>query len=145
MYLAQNNNTIKQGEAKMALLDYNLDEAKPLKTIPDGEEVRVRIVKAEQKDSKKGTPQIEVVLVPSEHADAEYIYYYMGLIHDGLDDRQRNNVLLRLKEFREVFDLPWPSDPKEDWSGQEAYAIVREEEGQDGKVRNSIKKFVGKA
>ena len=126
------------------LLDYNLDEVPELKTLPDGEEVQVRIVKGSRKDSKKGDPMVEVVLDTPAYTDVAYIYHYIMLPNDKMDKRQKENALRNIKTFKEAFDLPWPLDPDQDLSGQTTWAILKEEDGDIG-LRNSIKKFVGKA
>lgn len=124
------------------LLDYNLDEAKSLTTLADGEEVRLRITYFEKKNSKKGKPMLAMVLEPVEIADASAIFHNIMLPAEGMEPRQFNQTLLRLKAFVENFKLPWPLDPEEE-RNEEGYAIVGEEEDEEYGKRNTIKRWSG--
>ena len=124
------------------LLDYNLDEAKPLTTLADGEEIRLRITHLEKKNSKKGKPMLAMILTPVEIADAATIFHNLMLPTEGMEARQINQALLRLKAFVENFKLPWPLDPEEE-RNEEGYAIVGEEEDEEYGKRNTIKRWSG--
>jgi hypothetical protein len=126
------------------ILNEDTENAPVFTTLPNGTEVELRILSAEMKNAKSsGAPMLAMKMdVPAEPY-AKDIFHNIMLPAQGDDDKKRAQKLNRLKEFKATFGLP-ASGPiaSEDMEGARGWAILREEEGLNGEMQNSIQKFV---
>lgn len=126
------------------ILDVETENAPEFKTLADGTEAEVRIVKAEVKNSKAGDPALVLRMdVPNEPYSKD-INLWIMLPNSKDDDKAKAQKQNRLKDFKAAFGLP-PTGPisTEDMEGRKAWAILREEDGGgDYGLQNSVKRFV---
>lgn len=126
------------------ILDVETDNAPEFKSLPAGTEAQLRIVEAELKNAKSsGAPMLAIHFdIPDEPLSKD-IYHNIMMPNAGDDDKKRAQKLNRLKEFKSAFGLPATGPiASEDMEGCRGWAILNEEEGQDGEMRNSVKRFV---
>jgi len=125
------------------ILNEDTENAPDFKSLPTGTEVELRITSAEMKNSKKGDPMLALKLdIPGEPY-AKDIFHYIMLPAPSDDDKKRAQKLNRLKEFKATFQLPACGPiTSEDMEGARGWTILREEEGLNGEMQNSIQKFV---
>lgn len=126
------------------ILDVETDNAPEFKSLPAGTEAELRIVSAEMKNAKSsGNPMLAVQFdIPAEPYSKD-IYHNIMIPTSSDDDKKRAQKLNRLKEFKAAFGLPATGPiASEDMEGCRGWAILNEEEGQDGEMRNSVKRFV---
>lgn len=125
------------------ILDVETENAPEIKTLPDGTETQVRILKAEVKDSKSGNPMIMVRLdVPDEPHSMDFNHTIM--LPTGSDDeKSKARKLNRLKEFKQAFGLPSAGPINTDeMIACTAWAILAEEETAEYGKQNRVKRFI---
>lgn len=126
------------------ILDVDTENAPEFKTVPTGTEVELRIVSVEQKNAQSsGNPMLAIRMDIPSNSLTKDIYHNIMLPTNSDDEKKRAQKLNRLKEFKACFGLP-SSGPiaAEDMEGAMGWAILKEEEGLNGELQNSIKKFV---
>lgn len=126
------------------ILDENTENVPELKTLPSGSEVEIRILKVEMKNAKSsGAPMLAIQFDIPEEPTSKDIFHNIMLPQPQDDEKKRVGKLNRLKEFKACFGLsqsgPLSSD---DLEGVRGWAILEEEEGQNGDLQNRVKKFV---
>ena len=99
----------------------------------DEDEYDLRIVSAEEKDSKKGKPMIECVIEIVEHPDAEPVFHYVNLVHPEDSEKARKFKLRMTRRFLEVFNVPYQDDgfDSDDLNGAEGRCVVYQQERVD--------------
>jgi len=125
------------------ILDVETENAPEFKSLPDGTEAQLRIVKAEIKNSSKGDPGLVLRFdIPNEPYTKD-IQQWIMLPTANDDEKQKAQKQNRLKEFKAVFGLaaagPISTD---DMEGSKGWAILGEEETQEYGKQNKIKRFV---
>jgi hypothetical protein len=126
------------------ILDVDTENAPEFKSLPEGTEVEVRIVKAEVKNSQKGDPMLALRFdIPSEPYSKD-INHFIMLPNNQDTDKVKAQKQNRLKEFKAAFNLP-PAGPisTDDMEGGSAWAILGEEDNSEFGKQNKIKRFVG--
>jgi hypothetical protein len=125
------------------ILNEDTENAPTFTTLPTGTEAELRICSAELKNSKKGDPMMALRFDIPDEPYAKDIFHYILMPAPADDDKKRAQKLNRLKEFKACFGLP-ASGPiaSEDMEGCRGWAILREEDGLNGELQNSIQKFV---
>ena len=114
------------------------------KALPDGE-YEVRITSAEEYIGKQsGKTSIRVILMVPGEVDAQDIFFYLSLPQEGDDPKSVNRKKRRIRDFLQAFDLT-PTTPYEDWYGHKSWALVKQEEDQNGEMRNAIVRFLGRS
>jgi hypothetical protein len=121
----------------MPFIKESLADVRERRAAPEGE-YDLRIMKATDAPSKKGTDMITVQIGFADGTDAPPFYeYLMGWDSDTPDD-QISMRKLTIKRFCAVFDVSEDFDA-EDLVGETGNCMVTQEEGQDGMVRNRLK------
>lgn len=126
------------------ILDVETENAPEFKTLPAGSEVELRIVSAEMKNAKQsGAPMLAIRFdIPSEPLSKD-VYHNIMMPTNSDDEKARGQKLNRLKEFKACFGLPASGAiASEDMEGARGWAILKEEDGLNGELQNSVKKFV---
>ena len=120
----------------MSFVNVSLSDAKEPKAVPEGE-YDLRIISAEDKESKKGNPMTEVkIAIEGEDAYPirHFITYPDGGEHDGMK-------LLEIKRFLECFGIAYDDDgfDTEDLPGATGRSLVVQEEGDNGVIYNRLR------
>ncbi len=125
------------------ILDVDTENAPEFKTLPDGTEVELRILKAEVKNSKAGDPMLALRLDIPEEPYTKDITHYIMLPTNSDDDKTKAQKQNRLKDFKAAFRLP-PAGPisTDDMEGSRGWGILGEEDNQEFGLQNKIKRFV---
>jgi hypothetical protein len=125
----------------MPFISVPLDDVKEPKAVPEGE-YDLRIIDAEDTESKKGNP-MTVVRIAIEGEDAMPIRHYITYPDDNLPREQVQMRLLDLKRFLTCFGIPF--DPSgfnsEDLAGATGRCMVIQEEANDesGNIYNRLR------
>lgn len=125
------------------ILDVETEGAPEFKSLPDGTEVQLRLLKAEIKNSKAGDPMLALRYeVPSEPYATDINHFIM--LPTGSDDEKRKaQKQNRLKDWKAAHGLPAAGPiSTDDMEGSKAWAILGEEESQEFGKQNKIKRFV---
>jgi hypothetical protein len=128
----------QETKKKMGFISEPLDDVREAQVAPEGE-YDLRIRKATQKESKKGTDMVEVMLVfEDKDVDAPPIFHYVLSWDSSTPDEQVASRKREIKRFQAVFDLEdgWEVD---DLVGQTGTCMVTQDEGDDNVVRNRLK------
>lgn len=134
-----------QGECKMTdhdqtILDVDLDDTFEPKQLPDGEEVKLRVNRAEIHTSKNGNISLHVVFEDPTDETVDDIHTYFGLPDQSDGAKIANKKKLRLKQFGEAFGTNLSgADVERDLPGLEGECIVGLEEDQEYGPRNYVK------
>jgi len=125
------------------ILDVETENAPEFKSLPDGTECEVRILKAEIKNSKAGDPMLALRLDIPEEPYAKDINHFIMLPSTHDDEKQKAQKQNRLKEFKAAFSLPpVGAISTDDMESSKAWAILGEEESQEFGKQNRIKRFI---
>lgn len=130
-------------EQNTGLLDLNFDDVYDFETLPDGEEVQLRIAKAEVYRKEGGTRNnLHIIAEDPSNERIQDIHLYMGLPNPDDDAKLANKMKLRVKAFYESVgaDMSGPIDLN-DLVGETFYCIIGEEEDPDFGQRNFIRSF----
>jgi len=126
----------------MAFLDLNFDDVVEPRTVPGDAEYQLRIQSVREGVDKNGNaylmPNFEII----GEVGAKNFSYFLGLPGPNTDAKQANNKKYKLKNFLDAFNLPYNSDPINDWIGAEGWAILGLEESAEWGEQNFVKKFV---
>jgi hypothetical protein len=124
--------------------DYNLNDSHEPTAAKPGEEYRLVITDVRDGQDKNGysyvMPRLEIVGEPY----SKDFTHFLHLPSAGMNEKQLNKVKWNLKAFTTCFsiDLSRPQDPKEDWVGQEGFAILGTSDNEEYGEQNFIKKLV---
>jgi hypothetical protein len=99
----------------------------------DEGEYQLRIVSAEEKDSKKGKPMIECVIEIVDHPDAEPVFHYVNLVSPDDSEKARKFKLRMTRRFLEVFGVAYDDGgfDSDDLNGAEGTCMVYQQERVD--------------
>ena len=126
-----------------SILDMNFEDVYDFETLPDGEEVQLRVAKAEVYRKEGGTrANLHIIFEEPSNERIQDIHVYMGLPNPDDDAKLANKMKLRIKAFYEAVgaDLSGPID-LQDLTGETLYAIVGEEDDPEYGRRNFIRSF----
>ena len=124
------------------IIDVETEGVEGFHTVP-ADEYELRILKAEQKTSKKGDPMLEIQLeIPSDPKSKD-MFHYLMLPTNSDDEKRKTQKLVNLKEFKAAFGLPASGPISEaDLEGARGWAILAEDESTEFGKSNKIKRFV---
>lgn len=122
----------------MPFIKESLDDVQEAQPVPEGE-YDLRIVKAEEKESKKGNEMVQVMIVveDQEYPNAAPINHFL-LGWDGVEPDIERMRKLEIKRFCACFDVPTDFEA-EDLVGQTGRCFVTQEEGDDGNTYNRLR------
>ena len=137
---------------EVSMLDINFDEVYDFELLPDGEEVELRIARAEVvgKKANEEEKMLHVVLEDPGNPKVDDIHLYMPIPSAEMrssEPKRANKMLRRIQQFYETFDID-TSQPVvlSDIIGNTGYCIVGVEEAQgEFGERNYIRSFVKRA
>lgn len=124
----------------MPFIKVALKDAQESEVVPEGE-YDLRIAKAEDKDSKKGNPMTQVMIVIDGHPNAQPVNHFL-LYPTKNDDENITNLRLRdTRRFLELFGIEWTPDgfDTDDLVGATARGFLGQEEGDDGNMYNRLR------
>ena len=135
-------------EITNSLLDVNLDDAQPLKVLPDNTEIELRITRADQVPNKSDPSRNNLALVfdcpEDEMVDDIRVWIPVPNETQKLDDpKSYTRSLNRLAEFCKAFSLEPPFET-DDIVGETGTCIVSIQAAQDGRDQNSIRRYVAR-
>lgn len=124
------------------LANFDLQNVPELEVLPEGEE-QVLIKSAEEYVGQtSGKLSIRVILSFPAHANADDVFHYLSIPTPEDDEKTKNNKLRRINGFLKSFGLSDTADDYDTWQGKTAWALIGQEEDQNGEMRNTIKRFV---
>jgi hypothetical protein len=130
----------------MSILDVNLNDAEELKILPDNEEVQLRIARADVVPNKRDPSRNNLALtfdIPTDPmVDDIRVWIPIPTTEQkAAEPKQYTKQLNRLKEFCDAFGIMPPLETEE-MLGRESWAVLREEEGMNGEMQNSVRRFI---
>lgn len=122
-------------------LDVNFDDVYDFETVPDSEEVQLRVTSAEIYRKEGGTrANLHLVFEVLDNPKASDIHLYMGIPNRDEDAKTANRLKLRLKAFYDAAEAD-PRGAVGELVGSTLWVIVGEEEDPQYGKRNFIRKF----
>ena len=126
----------------MALIRQALDDIQEGQIVPEGE-YDLRIVKVQDKESKKGNP-ITICTIKIEDASTSNVLpvtYVINHVTEGTPEDQVQMRLLETKRFLTLFGVEFSNDgyDTDDLQGQTARCFLAQEEGDDKVMRNKLR------
>lgn len=135
--------------AEVSMIDVDLNDAKPLRTLPDNSEARLTITRAEIEESKSraGVQNIRLWLDCGE-SDVDDIQAWIPIPNPGWKEEEfktYTKAVNRFKEFCTAFHFS-PPISNDRLVGLSGWGIVSEEEDDrtPGKFRNGVRGWVAK-
>ena len=131
----------------MGILDVNLNDAEELKTLKAGEEAQVRIARAEETPNKNDPTRFNLALVFDVPSDplVDDIRVWLPIPSPGLkeDDPKRYvKQVNRFKSFCDCFGIDTNGGiSTEDMLGLEGWVVIAEDQGLNGELQNSVRRF----
>jgi len=138
----------------MSLLETNFDAVKELKAVPDGSEVKLRILRCDTNEegqvirtNKNGDPYFMPRFEIADNPYAKEFNYYMPVQSPKLDEKTNNDLGIRLQRFYRCFGIKATGavevDLEKDLPGKVGWAILSiEEDDYDGGQRNRVKRWI---
>lgn len=124
----------------MAFIKQTLDAKEP-EAAPEGE-YDLRIVKWEEKETKKGSPMIPCTIkIMDRDVNAPLFTHWVLLIDDKVPVENHDMYKLNLQRFLSAFNVPYEDGgfDTDDLQGAEGHCFVGQQEGDDGIVRNVLR------
>lgn len=123
----------------MSFIKANLDDVKEPTIAPEGE-YDLRVVRVNDKDSKKGNPMTEV-FIAIEGGDYQVLRHYINYPRQDQTPDQKRLTLLDIKRFLTAFEVPMEDGgfETEDLNGATARMFVTQEDGDDGNTYNRLR------
>ena len=126
----------------MSLININLDDAKDLGAVPDGEYL-IKVVSAELMTSKKGAPMISLLMQVESEPTADLVSHWLMLPTDADDDVTKNRKLLAVKTALAALDYDASGGiDTDELKGLQAKAILKTVHDDEYGDQNRIRKFV---
>jgi len=127
-------------------LNMDLDEDLDLEVIPADTEVELLVKDANPHESQAGNKSICLIIDTPEFPNADDIRVYLSIPSEDDDEKSSKKKRKRWKLFYQAFSIDYSQGVDlADIKGALGSGIVGEDEGEDGVIRNTIKKFVGGA
>jgi hypothetical protein len=126
-----------------SILELHFDDVYDFETLPDGEEVQLRIARAEIYRKEGGTrSNLHVIFEDPSNERVQDIHVFMGLPTADDDVKLANKMKLRIKAFYEAagIDMSGPID-LDNLVGETLYAVVGEQEEPGYGRQNFIRSF----
>lgn len=132
------------------LEDVNLSNVIEPKTVPSGQEYRLRIVDVKTDDNgnlplnKNGNRYILPLFEIPDEIGAKSFTTYIGLPSQEMSDKQKNDALYHINQFLKCFgfDPDSPPDDPTDLIDAEGYAILGEKYDEEYGDKNTIRRFL---
>jgi hypothetical protein len=130
----------------MSILDVNLSDREELKILPDNEEALLRITRAEVTPNKNDATRNNLALVfeATEDPMVDDIRMWIPiptLSQQSEDPKRYTKALNRIADFFDALGVDGSAEAS-DLLGKEVWALMREEEGLDGNMQNSVRRFI---
>lgn len=126
----------------MPFISVPIDEAKEQAAVPEGE-YSLRIIKAEDKESKKGNAmtQVTIRIEDADVPNARLVNHFLVYPDSATPADQRNMRLLDIARFLQCFGIPHEGAGfnSEDLEGATGRATLTQEEGDDGEIYNRLR------
>lgn len=124
----------------MPFITLPIADVKEPKAVAEGE-YELRIIDAEDTESKKGNPMTVVKIALEQHPDAYPIRHYITYPSDDTPPDQINMRVLDIKRFLTCFGVAFEGNGfnTEDLVGQTGRCMVTQEDGDDGNVYNRLR------
>lgn len=126
----------------MPFISIPLKDAREQEAVPEGT-YDLQIVKAEDKDSKKGNPMtaISIKIRSADYPNAMLVNHFLLHPHKGMEPDQVARSLRDTKRFLTVFGIPFEGDGfnTDDLQGATAECLLEQETGDDDVVRNRLR------
>lgn len=136
----------------MTFLDIDTTEAVEPTAVAGDKEYKIRIVGFIEKEidnemqkiwlTRTGKPCMMPVFEISSEPTAKEFNYYIGLPHDEMSEKEKNNSLWALEKFKKCFNVPDGKVDLDDIIGNEGWAILGLKEDEQYGEQNFIKKFI---
>jgi hypothetical protein len=129
-------------ENTASYLDYNLEDVPELSTVPEGE-YRVICKRAEVRTStNSGNQYVSLQLEVADEPASPDINHVVMLPGDGDDEKQKIRKLNRLRDICRAFNVSTSGQiDMTHFQGQEAWALITEEEDPTYGTQNRVKKI----
>lgn len=131
------------------VLELNLNDVPDRELIPDGEEILMRIIRANVHEGQNsGKLSIRVILESPTDPSINRITHYLSLPNSEDDEDTAYGKRERVKRFCQAFDIPIKAsynfqDPKNnDFVMHEGYVIAGIEQDDAGEDRNFIRRTI---
>ena len=124
--------------------DYDLDSSKEPHAVKPGNEYKLVIVEVRSGKDKNDNDYIQPRLEVVEDPYAKDFTHFLHLPNaKTMTEKRLNSVKWALKTFCEAFgiDLSRPTNPADDWPGQEGFAILGAATDDQYGEQNFIKKL----
>jgi hypothetical protein len=126
----------------MGFINANLNDVQEPQYVPEGE-YDLRVVKKEDKESKKGKPMtvLHIRIEDAPVRNAQLVQHYLNHPYEGLPADQIEMRLLELKRVCALFGVEWGANgfDTDDFQGRTGRCLLVQEEGDDKVVRNRLK------
>lgn len=128
----------------MAFINVKLGDAQENKPVPEGEKYDLRIVKVEEKKSKKGNDMTVATIKVEDprFPNAELINFYLLSPNDKTEPATAASFLRNNARFLQLFSVPYTDDgyDTDDLLGATANAVLAQEEDNEtqGLMRNKV-------
>lgn len=134
----------KQEEQKMGFIKVNgISKSVEPTTLPE-DSYNCTIVKMEYTDTGKNqSPRISVLLEAMDQPHAKLVYHTLWLPQPDDDEKRSNQALFRIREFCEVFGIPFDENgfDTDNVAGLTAPVFLIEKDTDAG-VINQVKRFL---
>jgi len=130
----------------MSILDltqHNMEDVVEPEAVQEGE-YKLRLIECEGvKENASGNPYILPRFEIPEEPTSKDLTHYMALPHDGMDAKDLNKTLARLKTFGEAFGVDFGRQVEfEELAGLEGWAILGHKDDEEYGPQNFVKKFI---
>jgi len=132
----------------MGLLDVNLAERTELRLLDDNTEAELQISRADITPNRSDPSRSNLALVfdvPAE-PDVDDIRVWIPIPTDDQreqDPKRHAKAMIRLEQFLQAFDIQPPIETEE-MVGKTGWALVAEDEDQNGNPVNTVRRFMPK-
>jgi hypothetical protein len=125
--------------------EYGVADAEEPKVVKAGEEYKLRILSVDKGTDKNNLdyimPRLEIVESPTSK---DFTHFLHIPDKNNMSEKQLNRARWAWQSFCECFDIPldMPTDPEDDWAGNEGWAILGMKEDEQYGEQNFIKKLI---
>jgi len=132
----------------MSLLDVNLNDSMEFGTLPDNQEAKLEIIRAELTESKSQSPATHnlALVLASEQIGVDDIRIWLPVPNEewkDVDEKAYVKSVNRIKDVCACFSISMPCEV-EDMTGNSGWCLMGE--GEDdlnpGKMRNFVRRYI---
>lgn len=130
----------------MSVLDltqHNMNDVVEPQAVEEGE-YKIRLIECDGiKENSSGNPYILPRFEICDQPTSKDFTHYMALPHSGMDAKQMNKTLARLKNFGETFGIDFGRQVDfDELPGLEGWVILGNKDDEEYGPQNFIKKFI---